>query len=183
MDAARSSKRCQRSTGLHGVTSQKLYPLIILFTRARHVTLSWDTPIPSTTLPPQSLISIWMLSFNVGLDTVTRLVPSGFPTKTLYAFLSFPRVILVLPCNPSWFEFPNHIRWRIQIMKRLHGVTRYEMALRNSSTRQREALPPQLLFRAGFSSLHFSHHKVHAIRHGIRCRPMVKRLIYSLDEV
>jgi len=42
--------------------------------------------------------------------------PSGFPTKTLHAFLFF-RHILHMPCPlySPWFHLPNYIWWAVQI--------------------------------------------------------------------
>jgi hypothetical protein len=61
-----------------------------VFTRTRHWSLSWFGRIQSTTSHPISLISILILSSYLRLYLSRGLLPSGFPTKILCAFLIAP---------------------------------------------------------------------------------------------
>ena len=61
---------------------------ITALTRVRHLSLSWANPIQSTYPHPTSWRSILILSTLLCLGLSSGLFPSGFPTKTLYAFLS-----------------------------------------------------------------------------------------------
>ena len=57
---------------------------ITAFTSVRHLSLSWDSPIQSTYPHPISWRSILILSTHLRLGLPSGLLPSGFPTKTLY---------------------------------------------------------------------------------------------------
>ena len=57
---------------------------ITAFTSARHLSLSWASPIHSIPLHPTSWRSILILSSHLRLRLPSSLFPSGFPTKTLY---------------------------------------------------------------------------------------------------
>jgi hypothetical protein len=61
---------------------------ITVSTRARHRSLSWANWIYSTLPQPISLRSILIPSFHLRLDLSSGLFPDGFPTNTLYSFLS-----------------------------------------------------------------------------------------------
>jgi hypothetical protein len=61
-----------------------------VFTRARHLSLSWAKWIQSTSPNPISLRSIFMLSSHRRLGHPSGLLPSGLPTKMLYAPLTSP---------------------------------------------------------------------------------------------
>ena len=63
---------------------------ITALTSVRHLSLSWASPIQSTYPHPTSWRSILILSTHLRLGLPSGLFPSGFPTKTLYAFLSSP---------------------------------------------------------------------------------------------
>jgi hypothetical protein len=60
---------------------------IIMFTRACHWSLFWSWWIQFTPLDYISLRSILILSYHLSLGFPSGLFPSGFPTKTSYAFL------------------------------------------------------------------------------------------------
>ena len=57
---------------------------ITALTNVRHLSLSWANPIQSIYLHPISWRSILILSTHLCLCLPSGLLPSGFPTKTLY---------------------------------------------------------------------------------------------------
>ena len=63
---------------------------ITALTSVRHLSLSWASPIQSIHTHPTSWISILILSTHLRLGLPSGLLPSGFPTKTLYTPLSSP---------------------------------------------------------------------------------------------
>jgi len=63
---------------------------ITALTSVRHLSLSWATPIQSIYPHPTSWKSILILSTHLCLGLPSGLLPSGFPTKTLYTPLSSP---------------------------------------------------------------------------------------------
>ena len=84
----------QKLTGLQLV---KIFPafygtrrFITALTSARHLSLSWASPIQFTYPHPTSWRSILILSTHLRLGLPSGFFPSGFPTKTLYAPLSSP---------------------------------------------------------------------------------------------
>ena len=60
------------------------------FTSVRHLSLPWAKSIQSITLHPTSWRSTWILSSHLCLGLPSGLIPSGFPTKTLYTPLPSP---------------------------------------------------------------------------------------------
>ena len=64
--------------------------LITALTSVRHLSLSWANPIQSIYPHLTSWRSILILSTHLRLGLPSGLVPSGFPTKTLYTPLSSP---------------------------------------------------------------------------------------------
>jgi hypothetical protein len=91
-----------------------------VFTRARHLSLSWVKWIQSTFPNPISPRSILMLSSHLRLDLPSGLLPSGLPTKMFYAPFTSPmratrpaHLILTLtilgedfkPCSSSLCSF------------------------------------------------------------------------------
>jgi hypothetical protein len=60
-----------------------------VFIRARHLSLSWAQWIQSTPPNPISLRSILMLSSHLRLGRPSGLLPSGLPTKMLYALQQY----------------------------------------------------------------------------------------------
>jgi len=56
----------------------------------RHLSLSWTNPIQSIYPHPTSCRSILMLSTHLRLGLPSGLLPSGFPTKTLYTTSPHP---------------------------------------------------------------------------------------------
>ena len=57
---------------------------ITALTSVRHLSLSWASPIQSIYPHPTSWRSILILSTHLRLGLPSGLLPSGFPTKTLY---------------------------------------------------------------------------------------------------
>ena len=57
---------------------------ITALTSVRHLSLSWASPIQSIYPHPTSWRSILILSVHLRLGLPSGLIPSGFPTKTLY---------------------------------------------------------------------------------------------------
>jgi hypothetical protein len=55
------------------------------FTKARHLSLSWPRWIQATSPYPNFLWYIIILSFHLHSGLLRGLIPSGFPTKILYA--------------------------------------------------------------------------------------------------
>ena len=63
---------------------------ITALTSVRHLSLSWASPIQSIYTHPTSWRFILILSAHLRLGLPSGLLPSGFPTKTLYTPLSSP---------------------------------------------------------------------------------------------
>ena len=63
---------------------------ITALTNVRHLSLFWASPIQSIYPHPTSWRPVLILSNNLCLGLPSGLLPSGFPTKTLYAPLSSP---------------------------------------------------------------------------------------------
>ena len=63
---------------------------ITAFTSVRHLSLSWASPIQSIYPHSTSCRSILIFSTHLCLCLPSGLLPSGFPTKTLYTPLSSP---------------------------------------------------------------------------------------------
>ena len=63
---------------------------ITALTSVRHLSLPWASPIQSIYPHPTSWRSILILSTHLHLGLPSGLLPTGFPTKTLYTRLSSP---------------------------------------------------------------------------------------------
>ena len=87
---------------------------ITAFTTARHLSLSWARSIQFMPFQPISLRSILILSFHIYMGLSSGLLPSGFPTSTLYARLLSPYVLHALPISvffiwsPEWYLVRTH---------------------------------------------------------------------------
>ena len=82
---------------LTGVQLLKKFPafhetrrFITALTSVRHLSLSWASPIQSIYLHPTSWSSVLILYIYLCLGLPSGLLPSGFPTKTLYTPFSSP---------------------------------------------------------------------------------------------
>ena len=63
---------------------------ITALTSVHHLSLSWASPTQSIYIHPMSWRSVLILSAHLRLGLPSGLLPSGFPTKTLYTPLSSP---------------------------------------------------------------------------------------------
>ena len=79
---------------------------ITAFTRVRHLSLSWASPIQSIYPHPTSWRSILILSTHLRLGLPIGLFPSGFPTKTLYTPFSSP---IRATCQAHHIALKGHI--------------------------------------------------------------------------
>ena len=77
---------------------------ITALTSVRHLSLSWASPIQSIYPHPTSCRSILILSTHLRLGLPSCLLPSGFPTKTLYTTLSSP-IRATCPAHPILLHF------------------------------------------------------------------------------
>ena len=76
---------------------------ITALTSVRQLSLSWASPIQSIYPHPTSWISVLILSTHLRLGLPSGLLPSGFPTKTLYTPLSSPIRADHASCGKSRF--------------------------------------------------------------------------------
>jgi hypothetical protein len=74
----------------------------------------YSDPVESSPYPV-SLRSILILSFHLCIGLPIGLVPSGCPTKILYAFISY--AFYMSHPSPPWFDHTNNIFLRVIIMK------------------------------------------------------------------
>ena len=88
---------CRVFEKLTGLQLVKKFPVfhgtrrfITALTSFRHFCLSWASPIQSIYPHPTSWRSILILSTHLRLGLRSGLLPSGFPSKTLYTPLSSP---------------------------------------------------------------------------------------------
>ena len=83
---------------------------ITALTSVRYLSLTWASPIQSIYPHPTSWRSILILSTHLHLGLPSGLLPSGFPSKTLYTppFLSHTRHI-PSPSHSSRFYYPHNI--------------------------------------------------------------------------
>jgi hypothetical protein len=96
---------------------------ITMFTSARHRSLSWAKWIQSITPHPIHLRSILILSSYLRLDIRSDLWPSGFPTKTLCAFLFSPCMLHALEVPIlilNWFRNERCKFWSLFLQNHLN---------------------------------------------------------------
>ena len=90
---------------------------ITALTSVRHLSLSWASPIQSIYPRPTSWRSILILSTHLRLGLPSGLLPSGFPTKTLYTPSPHPYVphaqpisfFSILSPTQYWVRSTNHL--------------------------------------------------------------------------
>ena len=104
--------------------------LITALTSIRHLSLSWASPIQSIYTHPTSWRSLLILSTHLRPGLSSGLLPSGFPTKTLYTPSPHPYAPHAQPISffsilsPAqyWVRSTNHLAPRYKIST-IHPVT------------------------------------------------------------
>jgi hypothetical protein len=89
---------------------------ITALTTASHCSLFWASRIQSTPHKPMFLRSILIPSSHLHLGLPGGLFPSGFPTKTMYTFLSSP-MRATCTAHLIRLDLPNDIWGWVQIIK------------------------------------------------------------------
>ena len=98
---------------------------ITALTSVRHLSLSWTSPIQSIFPHSTSWRSILILSTHLRLGLPNGLLPSGFPTKTLYTPSPHPYVPHAQPISffsisspaQCWVRSTNHLSPRYAILR------------------------------------------------------------------
>jgi hypothetical protein len=83
------------------------------------VVLSWARPIQPIPSHPISLRYILIFSTHQRLGLSRGLLPSGFTTNILYAFLFSPIRATCPAHRPPWLDHSNYTWRRVQVMKLL----------------------------------------------------------------
>jgi len=85
-------------------------------TSVRQMSLSWASPIQSIYPHPTSWTSIIILSTHLSLGLPSGLLPSGFPSKTLYNPLLTHTRHMLSPFQSYRFHHPHNIGREVQII-------------------------------------------------------------------
>ena len=89
---------------------------ITALTSVRHLSLSWASPIQSIYPHPTSWRSILILSTHLGPGLPSGLLPSDFPTNTLYKPSPHPTYHMTSPSHSSRFYHPHNIGRGVQVI-------------------------------------------------------------------
>ena len=86
----------------------------IVFTTARHLSLSWAWSIHAISFRPFTVRSVCVnITPHPHLGLPSCLLPSDFPTKTVHTFLFSPKKSATCLHQPHlpWLDHQNNIRW------------------------------------------------------------------------
>ena len=116
---------------LTGLQLDKKFPafhgtrrFITALTSVRNLSLSWASPIQSIYPHPTSWRSVLILSTHLPLGLSSGLLPSGFPTKTLYTTLSSP-IYATCPTHPILLDFIARTYKGILLIIWFHSYSSY----------------------------------------------------------
>ena len=115
----------------------------------RHLSLSWASPIQSMYPHPTSLRSVLILSTHLRLGLPSGLLPSGFPTKTLYTPSPHPYAPHVQPI--SFFSILSPAKYWVRSIN--HLAPRY--AISSHSPVTSSLLGPNILLNTMFDIIYF----------------------------
>lgn len=96
------------SSSRNSLFFHKIFSFVTLSARVRHRSLSWDWWIQFMLSPLISLISFLILFSRVWPGLTSSLLPSDFPTKTVYLYL-ISVVLGAPPFSSSFGDHPNNI--------------------------------------------------------------------------
>jgi len=118
---------------------------ITALTSVHHLSLSWASPIQSIYPHPTSWRSILILSTHLRLGLPSGFLPSGFPSKTLYAPFPHPYAPHAQPI--SFFSILSPARYWVRSTN--HLAPRYAVS---SSPVTSSLLGPNILLNTMFSN-------------------------------